>query len=290
MTGVPSSPGLHQRDLFKATILILLAPTSLYLTVLLLTKPGPPPKPFSYTENLPTRGSSIQIMDVNGPITVTGWNQPTTRLDGTITATGPNATPDQVTIYETNIDGSLTIHPSYPANPGTDTTFTVGLNIHVPTTTSFTIFSIGPSFAAYPSSVELSGVNASQLLVSTLAGDIHVSQVNASRISIDSREGNIRADIGRVQKYGSYILSTLDGSIDFTVSAWGNFTLSARTGNGIIGACPLNGECRPPVGFATCTTDSKTPQQFTADCGGPYSRATIDLSTSTGSIDITRQA
>jgi hypothetical protein len=240
---------LHS-DMPKAAMLILALAGSIFLTINLTYKP-PTPRPFSFLETVPSKGSSIAISQVNGRIFATTWAQSQVLINGTIVVTGEGATPDNVQIQEQNNGGLISFQPMYNDKTA-GRSYLVNVNLFVPTNANFTGISLG----------------------ATDDGTLQLDNLNLSRLDVSSWAGRIQMNLSPLPS-GYYSIVTYNGgSVDLKIPASTSFALSAKSGFGYDGQVVVHGfnQCHTAYsGWAYSTSNTGA----TINCGDHSATITV---------------
>ena len=191
-------------------------------------------KSFSYEEHLPTGAArgSLRISDVNGDVKLLSWNGSTVLINGSITSSGYNSKPDDITIQQSDSGGNIAFVAKFPQGASfLDRSYTVNIFVYLPTTGTFTsatietvngMVNISPSLNA-SDSISISTVNG--VIVTT--GSLYSSRVTASTVN-----GDITCQLTQVMDGGSYSLTSVNGALALNVPKESSFRLSASTVNG----------------------------------------------------------
>lgn len=251
---------IWQKDWLRAILLVALAAASIFISAEFFIANGPvPPGRFSYLQDVPQTGGSVQVTNVNGLVTLSTWTGNRALVNGTITATWVGATPDQVVLGLTNANGMISVSPAYPASIG-GRGYMLDLNIFLPI-----------------------AVNLTSLTVTATTGNVQLSNLNVATASIYTTTGSVSAAFRTVSPSGSYTLSSDQGGISLRVPSTGIFQVSATTYFARIWPSGLNA-CHQT--FTEWDKILHFGELLTADCGGGL--ASFNVSTHNGDITINR--
>ena len=232
----------------------------------------------NFTYSVPTSQASnyytLQVTNVNGPVTLASWEKDSVLINGTITAKGLGSSPARVNLANSSMTGNITFEAKFPNNAVflISQTYSVKINVFVPVS-----------------------LRIGKLVVDDVNGLVQASSLNVSAASFSSENGNIDFDCSSCGS-GGFSAHTINGNIAGTFSSPitnGNYTMASQNGNIYmtvpssssfkLTASLLNGTIQPvgPV-FNNAT---KNPTHVTATVGN--GNANVSLSTVNGQITIT---
>lgn len=228
-------------------------------------------KNFSYSVPKDQQGSyrSLTVSDVDGPVTVQPWSQSTILINGTLTARGLGSSLSTIAISNSSANGDVVFHAAFPASSGLlfSQTYSATINVYVPSTLRFDAIQV----SNVNGRAVLNSINATQLIATTVNGNVTVSCSFCQKTALMSTNGNVTATFSSLATQGSYNLTATNANVSFTSPMSSSFKLSATVLNGYI-VCPIcNG--------------STNQKQFTQTFNG--GSATVHLDSVNGQIAIT---
>ncbi len=193
-------------------------------------------------------------------------------VNGTIESRGLGASPDHVSLVESNSSGNLVFVARFPRDTGLflSRSYSVSINIYFPQTIRFSSFQVDNANGE----VDITNLNASTAKVSTVNGGLRLSCVYCGSVTGSTTNGGILSRFDTISSNGSYTLTTVNGSIDLTLPTSGSFRFTANT---------VNGNISPPV--RSMSQVEQTATHFSGIAGS--GSATIILTTTNGAIQIT---
>src|SRR5437016_3489696 len=82
--------------------------------------------------------SSMTVSNTNGGVTVSSWSQAYLMINGTVTARGFGATPDAITIVESNSSGNIVFQGIFPASSFFfGASYAVDVHVYTPVSAQF---------------------------------------------------------------------------------------------------------------------------------------------------------
>jgi hypothetical protein len=233
-------------------------------------------KNFSYSVPAGQAGNyyTLQVTNVNGPVTLITWAQDSFLINGTITARGLGSSPAQVNLVESNSTGNIIFHAQFPNNAVflISQTYSVKINVFMPLS-----IRIGKLVVDNLNGlVQASGLNVTATRLSSANGSIDFSCSNCGSggFSAQTTNGNIVGLFSSPISNGNYAMASQNGNVYMTVPSSSSFMLTASLVNGNI--LPLN------IMLNNETRTSTT--QITAIVG--TGTANVSLSTVNGQITI----
>lgn len=248
---IPGQKSLLHSDVPKAAVLILALAGSTFLTINLAYK-SPAPRPFSFLETIPSKGSSIDISEVTGKIFATTWAQPKVLINGTIVVTGEGATPDNVQIQEQNNGGLINVRPMYNDNTA-GRSYLVNVNLYVPADANFT-------------NVSLSAID---------DGTLELDNLNASRVAVSTYAGGIQMTLSPLASGYYYVDTYSGGSVNLKIPASASFALTATSGYNQYGQVVVHGFDQCHIAYSGGGGYSSSNTQATINCGDQSATITV---------------
>lgn len=171
-------------------------------------------KNFSYSVPVSQASSyyTLQVANVNGPVTLLPWGQTSILINGTITARGLGSSTSQVSLVESNTTGNIMFQAQFPNNAVflISQTYSVTINIFVPLS-----------------------VRIAKLVVNSVNGQVQANSLNVTGASLSSQNGNIGftcSSCGTGGFWAQTINGNVAGSFSMPIVA-GNYTMSSQNGN-----------------------------------------------------------
>lgn len=200
----PTQPSTVRRSSLNRLILIVLI-VGVVVAVVLLSmfatptayasakKFMPYSTPASESSNGQSGSISMEVVDVNGEITMVPWNQASVLFNGTVTARGFSASHDTVSFVVSNSSGAIVFKALFPSPVGffLFPSYSVDINVY------------------FPSSSNIFG----SIQVTDTNGNIDAPTLSVTSIKLGTTNGNVHASIGFTR---SVTLTTTSGGVDFT--------------------------------------------------------------------------
>ena len=164
--------------------------------------------PASQTSNYYT----LEVTNVNGPVTLFPWGQAGFLINGTITAKGLGSSTSQVNLVESNANGNIMFEAKFPSNAAflISQTYSVRINVFVPLS-----------------------LRLAKLVVNSVNGLVQANSLNVTGASLSSQNGNIDFTCSSCST-GGFWAQTINGNVAGTFSTPiidGNYTMSSQNGN-----------------------------------------------------------
>jgi len=187
-------------------------------------------KTFSYSPE----GSynSLSISDVDGPVTIMPWSQPSILINGTLTAKGLGSSLSTIVLTNSTNNGVLSFQAKFPTSSGIlfSQTFTAAINVYVPSTIRFSSMEV----TNVNGGVQITSINSTSVTTITVNGSISVDCLYCVNATAISTNGNVTGTFAMLVNNGSYNLTATNDNINFTAPNSSSFQLSATVLNGSI--------------------------------------------------------
>jgi hypothetical protein len=217
---------------------------------------------------------TLQVTNVNGPVTLTQWAHDSFLINGTITAKGLGSSPAQVNLVESNSTGNIIFQAQFPNNAVflISQTYSVKINVFMPVSVRIGKLVVNNLNGL----VQASGLNVTAASFTSTNGsiDFSCSMCESGGFSAQTTNGNIAGSFSSPISDGNYTMASQNGNVYMTVPSTSSFKLTASLVNGDI--LPLN------ITLNNQTRISTT--QITAIVG--TGTANVSLSTVNGQITI----
>jgi hypothetical protein len=232
-------------------------------------------KNFSYTEPISQGQSpSILVSDLNGVVNIIPWGQSNrTLINGTITARGIGASPDALTLVQSDTSGTISFVAKFPSTSNFflfSQDYEVSVNVYVPLSAHFNATTV----ETVNGDIDVGTLNSTKVLISTVNGGVTFSSLSCINLLAKTVSGVIQTTLRSVSPMGLYTVSTVNGNVGLTIPASSSFKLTASTVNGIIQTSGLS-----------LSNTAQASNSLSATVGG--GNATVALSTVNGGITIT---
>lgn len=191
---------------------------------------------FSYSTpaSQPSNYYTLQIANVNGPVTVASWGQDTFLINGTITAKGLGSSPSQVNLVESNTTGNIIFQAQFPNNAAflISQTYSVKVQVFIPLTARLGKLAVSDlSGLIQANNLNVTGAS---LLSANGNIDFSCSSCGSGGFSAQTTNGNIVATFSTPITAGNYTMATQNGNVQVTLPLSSSFKLTASLVNGNI--------------------------------------------------------
>src|SRR5215831_5565012 len=229
---------------------------------------------FTYTppRSPSTNISSINVADIDGPVTITTWSQDWYLINGTITAKGLGSSLATFKLSNSTSNGVFSFNASFPVNPGFffSQSYTAAINVYVPISTRLDSMRVSNVNGA----VQIHSLNATKLNLNTVNGAASVDCVYCLDTTVNSADGTISVTNLKPLTRGYYNLTSTNSAVTLTVPKTSSFKLVATVENGSVGSIQV-------LNLLGATSSEKY-LSLTFGSGG----ATVDMSSVDGQITI----
>jgi DUF4097 and DUF4098 domain-containing protein YvlB len=197
-------------------------------------------KNFSYSvpASQPSNYYTLQVTNVNGPVTFVTWGQQSFLINGTITAKGLGSSTSQVNLVASNMTGNITFQAQFPNNAAflIAQTYSVRINVFVPLFARLAKLVVDNVNGL----VQASSLNVTSGSMSSQNGsiDFTCSSCGPGGFSAQTINGNVAGTFSTPIIDGNYTMSSQNGNVQMTVPSSSSFKLTASLVNGNI--LPLN--------------------------------------------------
>jgi DUF4097 and DUF4098 domain-containing protein YvlB len=197
-------------------------------------------KNFSYSvpASKPDNYYTLQVINVNGPVTLVPWGQQSFLVNGTITAKGLGSSTSQVNLVESNTTGNIMFQAQFPNNAGLliSQTYSVRISVFVPLSVRLAKLVVDNVNGL----VQASSLNVTSASISSQNGsiDFTCSSCGAQGFSAQTINGNVAGTFSAPIIDGNYTMSSQNGNVQMTVPSSSSFKLTASLVNGNL--VPLN--------------------------------------------------
>lgn len=217
--------------------------------------------------------TSIQVSDIDGPVTITTWTQDQYLINGTLTAKGLGSLLSTFKLSNSTHNGILSFNASFPVNPGFffSQSYTASINLYVPASMRFDSIQVSNTNGK----IQIHNLNATTVDLNTINGAVSLECVYCLKATVESADGAISVTALNPITQGIYNLTSTNSSVALTLPNTSSFKATASVENGTIGSIQV-------LNLPGATSSEKYLSQ-TFGSGG----ATVNMSSVDGQITIT---
>ena len=216
---------------------------------------------------------SINMSDIDGPVTITTWTKDQYLINGTLTAKGLGSSLSTFKLSNSTDNGVLSFKASFPINPGFffSQSYTAAINLYVPASMRFDSIQVSNANGK----IQIHNLNATTVNLNTVNGAVGLECVYCLNATVVSADGAISVTDLNPLTRGNYNLTSTNSIVALTVPSTSSFKATARVENGTVGSIQV-------LNLPGATSSEKYLSQ-TFGSGA----ATVNMSSVDGQITIT---